>query len=437
MGDNHIVGSVPVQPEDATKVPNGRHCGQVEAKPPSVEGVTKVRLRASMERSDAYKRLPSGAWRVLAALWELADAPRGSEPWVYGRCKVAKIAERTGLSVSQVQRWLRRLRVVPEGQEAPKGWLGGWIDTKVYVGRNLNWTVYATPGGIVEKVPKASKVETRPKAPKAPMPEVAVAQPRIEVTHSCASSAAGMRVEVAHPCASDIPPPSTTAKDHHHQTTREGRDDDAPDGGGGGGAGELDAIRTELRTLGVWSAKVEDLAKRVVATPDGLARLRATSERARREARQPAAFVSKAIEGGTLDDAPKPIEVPHGAWRPRGLTDEDRKAQFKAWGNACHHLFREMTGYLRAEGIRPGETVNGQKGMRYSEDRHAWADLFRSSPAAWRSEVVEVFDDLNRQLAKAGLETFPPVALPSLDEFRPGSAGDAGGTSGDAVESFA
>jgi hypothetical protein len=51
--------------------------------------------------------------------------------------------------------------------------------------------------------------------------------------------------------------------------------------------------------------------------------------------------------------------------------------------------------------------------------------------------VVEIFDDLNRQLAKAGLETFPPVALPSLDEFRPGSAGGAGGTSGDAVESFA
>ena len=111
MSDNHIVESGSVQSQAGTAVET---CGQ-----PNGDGRRKVQLRASMERSDAYKRLPSGAWRVLTAMWELADSPRGSEPWVHGRCKVRTLADRTGLSESQVQRWLRRLR--PCGREARPG----------------------------------------------------------------------------------------------------------------------------------------------------------------------------------------------------------------------------------------------------------------------------------------------------------------------------
>ena len=60
--------------------------------------------------------------------------------------------------------------------------------------------------------------------------------------------------------------------------------------------------------------------------------------------------------------------------------------------------------------------------MRYSEDPNAWAVLFRSPPAAWRSEVVEVFNDLNRQLAKASLKPFPADALRPIEEFGPTEA---------------
>ena len=53
MSDNHIVESGSVQSQAGTAVET---CGQ-----PNGDGRRKVQLRASMERSDAYKRLPSGA----------------------------------------------------------------------------------------------------------------------------------------------------------------------------------------------------------------------------------------------------------------------------------------------------------------------------------------------------------------------------------------
>lgn len=424
MGDNHIVGSVPVQSEDATKVPNGPRRGQVEAKVPwsnAPAGATKVRLRASMERSDAYKRLPSGAWRVLAAMWELADAPRASEPWVHGRCKVSTLADRTGLSVSQVQRWMRRLRVVPEGQKAARGWLGGWIDSKVQAGRFLAWTVYATPGGLVETRAKPSTHEL-------PTPRRATS-PREDAL----PANAGMRVEVAHPCASDIPPVTTTAEGHHHHTTRE--DAEAAAGGGGGGDEFIDAIRTELRTLGVWTDKVEPLARRVAGMPDGLDRLRATIRRAKVEARQPAAFVSRAIDNGTLDELPpKAVEVPHGDWVPASPTrptPDELRSQFKTWAKACRDLFRETIRDLRDAGVSMSDTVGGQQAMRYSEDPQAWAELFGKPVSAWRSEVVEIRDALNRLCAKAGVAPIPSGALPDIRSF----AGSDGGPP-EVVEAF-
>ena len=215
-----------------------------EASTPTHQGKRKVQLRAKMERSNAYRGLPSGAWRVLTAMWELADSPRGSEPWVHGRCKVRTIADRTGLSIAQVGRWLRRLRVLDPGQEEPTGWLGGWLDTHVSAGRYLTWTIYADPDG---------GMGTPIEAP--------------EHDHGCATrssvdarpGSASMREELAHPCATDIPrqrttssppPPPTSSSD----STAEAASAAVGDAGAeaqthaGGGGGVRIIVNAEPRT---------------------------------------------------------------------------------------------------------------------------------------------------------------------------------------------
>ena len=411
MSDNHIVESGSVQSQAGTAVET---CGQ-----PNGDGRRKVQLRASMERSDAYKRLPSGAWRVLTAMWELADSPRGSEPWVHGRCKVRTLADRTGLSESQVQRWLRRLRVPADGKPAPADSLGGWIDTRVCAGRYLAWTVYASPGSVREARPVApTRYETTPRR---------VTTPRLDATPANAS----MREEVTHPCVSDIPPQSSTTKDHTTTNHARASDDDSLGASvnGGGGGGDFDAIAEELRTFGVWASRIDDLAQRVASTPDGLQRLQATTTRANREARSPVPMVVRAIERDDLDPAPPTFNVPDSPRRPtRKMTREE----FKAWAKSWARLFRAMTDELRAANVKPSETVNGAKGVAYAEDPNAWVPLWSRPEAHRQSEVAEVFNELNRRLVVAGLQLFTP---PTDDDF--GSAGGAGGTASEAITAFA
>lgn len=411
MSDNHIVESGSVQSPVATVE---RTCGeprQGDAQAQATDnakveaGRSKVRLRASMERSEAYKRLPSGAWRVIAALWELADAPRGSEPFVHGRCRVSTIADRTGLSRSQVQRWLRRLRVVPDGQPVPTGWLGGWVDSSVRAGRYLAWTVYATPSEVIEATGKG------------PSPE---AEATDKGRNDATPDDARMRHEVAHPCVTDIPLRDTTSNNHHqHARAR----NDEPNAGAGAG-GDEDAIRSELRAVGVWTGKIEPLAQRVEATPNGLARLRATIARGRTVANNLAAFVTKAIERDAMDEASEPrTRVRSSSHRP-GMTPDE----FKAWAKSWAALFRSMTDDLRSNGKTPSATVNGAKGAKYAEDPKAWAELWARPEVHRRAEVTEVFNELNRQLVSAGLDAFAPPMR---------SAGAAGGTVGESAEAFA
>lgn len=414
MSDNHIVESGSVQSQ---VVGFPESCGQ-----PKGDGRRKVQLRASMERSDAYKRLPSGAWRVLTAMWELADSPRGSEPWVHGRCKVRTLADRTGLSESQVHRWLRRLRVPEDGKVAPADSLGGWIDTRVCAGRFLAWTVYASPGSVVE---------ARPVAPT----QGHFTRRRESSSHDDARSPhTSTHEEVTHPRVSDIPPQSSTTKDHSSSTTTtnhaQARADDSSGASvDGGGGGDFDAIAGELRTFGVWSARIVELAQRVALTPDGLRRLRATTTRAKREARSPVPMVVRAIERDELDPAPPTFNVPDSPRRPtRGMTRDE----FKAWGTSWAMLFRAMTDELRDANVNPSETVNGAKGVAYAEDGRTWVPLWSQPEAHRQAEVVEVFNELNRRIVEAGRQPFAP---PTDEDF--GSAGAAGGTASESVAAFA
>lgn len=139
MNDQDIVGAGAVQ----SHFEGGSSSG--------LRGRRKARLRGGMERSDEYRLLPSAAKVVISAVWELADTPKGTQPWVHARFKVSTLAERCGLSRSQIHRWLNRIdhrrleERLSKGLDPEPGWLGPWIRTWCVKGRFLGVTAFATP----------------------------------------------------------------------------------------------------------------------------------------------------------------------------------------------------------------------------------------------------------------------------------------------------
>lgn len=295
MPDNHIDGSPTVNPTSTTTAqttPRGR---------------AKAQLRGAMERSDHYRKLPSGAWRVLTALWELADAPRGSELCVHGFCKRSTIADRTGLSVSQVGRWLRRLRVLNPGETPPPNHLGGWIDTRNRLGRYLTWTVYSTPSGVVD--PKQSALEILEAAEAEAVVHRSPPQTHrrtVSECHEAPSPNAQTRQEVAHRCAIEVPPQTPTSDFHHHypRTTATPEPTQPDELGGGGGVqdqSEREAIGELLDEAGVWPQERGKLVGIVAGLPGGLLRLEKTI-RSIGEHEKLGAFIAARIRKGGLDE---------------------------------------------------------------------------------------------------------------------------------------
>jgi len=267
--------------------------------PPTPAGQSKARLKGQAVKLTAFRQLPSGAKAVLEALWELADTPRGWDPWVHGRAKVRTIARYAGLSDRQAQRWLGRLRVVEPGQDAPAGHLGGWIDTNVVAGRFLAFTVYAEPSqSTAETVTEDAKVLSEP----SPMSE-----------------------EVGHPCPTDIPPVLSTSTTTKATANAEALPEAGPDHGGGGDgdineaqaqrtADNRDRVRQFLTDAGCRAGDVDRLAHAVLSEPDGPERMAKTYRGLEGNVGSPIAVLVHRIRNGTLDELDK-------ADRRRGALD--------------------------------------------------------------------------------------------------------------------
>ena len=293
MRTNDIGGFRPVNAQSSTTCPSrvqGRDKAATACRT-TAPGQSKARLKGQAVKQPGFRALPSGAKAVLEALWEMADTPRGRDPWVHGRAKVKTIAHYSGLSGRQVQRWLGRLRVVETGQDAPAGHLGGWIDTHVVAGRFLAFTVYAEPSqSTAETVIEDIKVLSEP----TPMSE-----------------------EVGHPRPTDIPPVLSTFTTTKATANAKALPEAEPDHGGGGdragsqnrttAAPDRDRVRRFLADAGCRPGDVDRLTYAVMQEPDGPARLSKTWDTLKSSINviDPMACLVKRIRNGTLDELDK------------------------------------------------------------------------------------------------------------------------------------
>lgn len=246
-------------------------------------------------KSDAYRKLPSGAKAVLDGLWEMADTPRGWDPWVHGRAKVRTMAAYAGLGDRQTAKWLQRLRA------------DGWIQTATVKGRFLAFTVFSTPNASVKAVSDET-VNPSDRVLSGPKDRTEV---RLRTAPKCASEPHASAVEVRTPVRSDIPPELSTFTNSSSSSTASddagaSSERQAERGGGGDSSSDPDptnrkAVREILTKLGCRPADVDRLADRVLTETDGLARLRSTIANLGRVA-SPIAVVAYRIRNGTLDE---------------------------------------------------------------------------------------------------------------------------------------
>jgi hypothetical protein len=271
MSDHDIVETGFVQPQS------------VKSGVSVLPGRRKAQLRGGMERSDEYRLLPSAAKVVISAIWELADTPKGTQPWVHARFKVSTLADRCGLSRSQIHRWLNRIdhrRLedrVSKGLGPEPDWLGPWVRTWCVKGRFLGVTAFATPGSpeARNRVMDMAKRRSQTKVFSRVSDGQPVTAPSPQPVQDATPAEAPMRQQMPRQCDNDTPPRTSTSTTHPV-----GRSNSIEQAGGGGDEQEppnqTTLVRDELIRLGVRPTKADELALNPQICSAGPRAIRAT-----------------------------------------------------------------------------------------------------------------------------------------------------------------
>lgn len=252
-------------------------------------GRRKAQLRGGMERSEEYRSLPSAAKVVISAIWELADTPKGSQPWVHARFKVSTLAERCGLSRSQIHRWLNRIdhrRLedrLSKGLDPEPGWLGPWIRTWCVKGRFLGVTAFATPGSpeARNRVMDMASRRSQTKVFSGVRDNQPATSPSPQPISDATPADADVRQQMPHECDNDTPPRTTTSTTHPA-----GRSNATVEQTGVGGVAQehpdqASLVQEELVRVGVRPAKAAELAQDPRISSAGPKAVKATLEAVR------------------------------------------------------------------------------------------------------------------------------------------------------------
>lgn len=277
MSDHDIVETGIVQPQS------------VKSGVSVLPGRRKAQLRGGMERSDEYRLLPSAAKVVISAIWELADTPKGSQPWVHARFKVSTLADRCGLSRSQIHRWLNRIdhrRLedrVSKGLGPEPGWLGPWIRTWCVKGRFLGVTAFATPGSpeARNRVMDMAKRRSQTKVFSRVSDGHPVTAPSPQPAQDATPAEAPMRQQMPRQCDNDTPPQTSTSTTHPV-----GRSNSTVEQAWVGGCAQeqpdqASLVQEELIRVGIRPAKAAELAQDPRISSAGPKAVKATLEAVR------------------------------------------------------------------------------------------------------------------------------------------------------------
>ncbi len=281
-------------PRSAESIGSSRSSVNNRVSTPAIKpGRLKLQLKDGMLHEPGYRSLPRGTRDVLDALWQMADAPLGSSPYVLGRCRIRTLADRAGMGYRNAQLCLAQLR--------RQGWVTTQTNGPRTQNRGLCFAVFASPnvatqdrlsaaGGVSRDASRGTR-------------KGRIAQP---IAHPDAQPIAHPDAQwIAHPLDTTFspPPPPPPPPPRACANVSVSCSTDAPpaDVGGGGGvvlaveatpavpavpeptrppekpsAASDDPIVVELVQLGVWPADAVQLAQTDAVKNAGAAGVRAT-----------------------------------------------------------------------------------------------------------------------------------------------------------------